>query len=104
MAERQVWHVVEQREHLLQMHAQLQQNGRTPEEILAMSAAKSGDETSAIGWPAVTRAPSSTSTRITGPEMGASTWVLWLPSNATVPVTSTVGENESAARGATWMT
>ncbi len=42
----------------------------------ATAAAKSGDDTTARPCPAATWAPSSTSSRTTGPEMGASTWVL----------------------------
>ncbi len=41
------------------------------------SVAKSGEATVASVWPRATRAPTCTSSRATGPEIGASTWVAW---------------------------
>src|SRR5512143_2829417 len=41
--------------------------------------------------------------RLTGPEMGASTCVLWSPSKATVPLTSTVGRKSAALTTSTWI-
>src|SRR5579864_7957994 len=38
--------------------------------------------------------------RATGPEIGARTWVLRSPLNATVPLTSVAGRNERAVTGA----
>src|SRR6185437_5265629 len=51
----------------------------------------SGEDTYASGAPRATRVPGCTSTRVTGPEIVASTGVERSPSKATVPVTWTVG-------------
>src|SRR5487761_2792213 len=62
-----------------------------------MAEAKSGDYTTASGVPAVTSSPTFTSNRVTGPEIGAITWVEESPLNSTVPVTSSEGRKVVSA-------